>query len=744
MVAEQPGSPLGRVMLLLSNYIFTHGVGREELATSSIVSISKKDGDPTRMEDHRGITLISVLLKAVTSVVTDRISSALESIKFFSSAQAGFRQSEECVGQAIALYEILQLRLRDKVKTFVAFIDIKKAYDTVPHEALLRKMELIGISGKVHEFFRSMYDKGRAAARTSAGLSEPFLILRGVHQGCPASPCLFNIFINDIIDLCDSFGVKVVVRKYHGPNETLSVPGLMFADDVALLSPTCGDLQNCIAAVEAWIIKHEMDFNVKKCAIMGVGEGAQEEVRQRALEWKLHGMSIPIADSYRYLGIPFTLPLISTKVMIDDRLERARRAWLSISGIVRKFSIPLWTRIILVKALIIPVMNYGAELWGMGDARLLKGLQGLYNEILKALLGMKKSQSLASYPTIHAELGFHTLRGMTCAAKARALTKFASLRTPIALLCRNKPLWQKRGPRAACWVYSCEKFLVKPWFHGRGLFDAIIEGLCCPRRVYDGVREIQDEQFFTVNTSQSFKVYTVKRFIELKPYLKYIAKYPTDAVNSVYLCKARLNCLWLVPQLVRAKKNIHENARKLCPLCKEELPEGESLEHLMLRCFYDPLLQLRMRLLAPMMQEALDKILPLYPPDTDELSEEIVKDMLLLVLGGKIKNIPYRMWGRPQPVPPLIDLELCGWVCPPIDISITPVTVIPALPGPIGMPAVPPAPRVPPPMPGCLRVARYLGSLMTMRAPFISELLPQLEPTPQGMAAALPANVGEE
>jgi hypothetical protein len=226
--------------------------------------------------------------------------------------------------------------------------------------------------------------------------------------------------------------------------------------------------------------------------------------------------------------------------------------------------------------------------------------------------------------------------------------------------------------------------------------------------------------------------------------LKYIAKYPTDAVNSVYLCKARLNCLWLVPQLVRAKKNIHENARKLCPLCKEELPEGESLEHLMLRCFYDPLLQLRMRLLAPMMQEALDKILPLYPPDTDELSEEIVKDMLLLVLGGKIKNIPYRMWGRPQPVPPLIDLELCGWVCPPIDISITPVTVIPALPGPIGMPAVPPAPRVPPPMPGCLRVARYLGSLMTMRAPFISELLPQLEPTPQGMAAALPANVGEE
>jgi hypothetical protein len=101
------------------------------------------------------------------------------------------------------------------------------------------------------------------------------------------------------------------------------------------------------------------------------------------------------------------------------------------------------------------------------------------------------------------------------------------------------------------------------------------------------------------------------------------------------------------------------------------------------------------------------------------------------------------MWGQAEPDPPLADLRLSGWICAPIDISIAPATVTLPVPGPI-LPAAPPAPRAPAPLPGCVRVARFLGSLMAMRKPFISELLPQLEPMPQGMAAALPALVGEE
>lgn len=155
------GKGLACVLLYVLNTIFNGNIP-EDLMTSTVVSVPKK-GDLTDMNNYRGISLMPVCVKIVAAVIAQRISSAFEDEHFLSDAQAGFRPEQECVGQVGALLEIIQrwttptreLKNRrrligDELRAFACFIDFKKAYDMVPHEAMLYKLRAYGISGKTY------------------------------------------------------------------------------------------------------------------------------------------------------------------------------------------------------------------------------------------------------------------------------------------------------------------------------------------------------------------------------------------------------------------------------------------------------------------------------------------------------------------------------------------------------------------------------------------------------------------
>ena len=125
-------------------------------------------------------------------------------------------------------------------KTYLAFLDLKKAYDSVPIYNILTKIENIGIRGKCYNFIKNLYLSSKANVRLNMKCSNTFNVQRGVRQGCPFSPILFNLFINDIFQGCKKYGVKC--------GESYCCGGL-FADDIVLCAPTKKKLSKLLKKV---------------------------------------------------------------------------------------------------------------------------------------------------------------------------------------------------------------------------------------------------------------------------------------------------------------------------------------------------------------------------------------------------------------------------------------------------------------------------------------------------------------
>ena len=175
---------------------------------ASIVSIPKK-GDLTDYDNYRGISLINVGIKLITKILTKRISEYGLSNNFNRPEQFCFSSKEECISLFISMCEICQRRQYFNKETYLAFLDLKKAYDSVPIGDILNKIYRLGIRGKSFEFIKNLYVTSKTCVKVDNKYSEFFRILKGVRRGCPLSPILFNLFINDIFTGCSDLGVKI-------------------------------------------------------------------------------------------------------------------------------------------------------------------------------------------------------------------------------------------------------------------------------------------------------------------------------------------------------------------------------------------------------------------------------------------------------------------------------------------------------------------------------------------------------
>jgi hypothetical protein len=537
----------------------------ESWQRAEIVSIPKT-GDLRKPENYRGIALIPVGLKILCALVISRFNKILKTNDILRREQAGFRSREECVAQAASLMEILTRRRTTGETTYMAFIDFKKAYDMVPHEALFAKLDWAGFNGKFMEFLRGLY---RTSTMTPRGTSGCVPVERGLRQGCPMSPSLFNFFINDIFDPIDGFRPQgVVVPSDEG---ILRCPGLLFADDVVLFAESAEDLKQSLLHLERWANRWEMECGVRKCAVMLVSPTQEVDPIVQLREegpWQLHGQDVPLTRRYRYLGIEITDDL-SLDAHIDTNREKGIGAFGRCNRFLTSKSIPLGIRAQAYKTMVLPILAWGSELLPLDKTKYAR-LSQVQNRQLRCISGLRPTSSLGCPIAIGRELDIPPLWVRAASSRVRLYLKASSLKTWLRVLVEQRCKLPQRGTRP--WVTLTDR-----WLRGR---LNIYEGP--PQRpIHKWVMREEWTRTIERTSTVSSIQYERNNFVNGRGYLEDGNYNLLSTPGLLYLFRMRTGS-FLTAQKLSFMGFISPNFRLNCPFCRDQV--AESIGHLLLEC----------------------------------------------------------------------------------------------------------------------------------------------------------------
>ena len=165
----------------LFNKLYDMNVFPSDWCKSVIIPLFKK-GDDKIPDSYRGISLLSIVSKVFTAVLNKTLYTWAEKEDFFCKEQAGFRKEYSTIDHIFTLVTMVKKKLNNKRggKVYVAFIDYKKAFDTVDREKLWETLQKLKTSSKMVNMLKSMYSSVQACVRWGASISE-FFDCRGAY-----------------------------------------------------------------------------------------------------------------------------------------------------------------------------------------------------------------------------------------------------------------------------------------------------------------------------------------------------------------------------------------------------------------------------------------------------------------------------------------------------------------------------------------------------------------------------------
>ena len=599
---HKPQCKQGKCILGIVNILFNSGVIPDAWNISVITAIYKGKWDKSDVVNYRGISVTPTMLNLVSKIVAERLYLALENANYFSVSQAGFRNLEECPTHTIALYEIIKRRWNNGELTFVAFLDIMKAYDNVCHEGILRKLETIGVTGKALRYIRGLYTNAKACVKTSAGLSYVFSLLKGLRQGCPLSCVLFNIFINSILEESERNNKGAVIPGA----ELLRIAGILFADDTALISGSMAHLKESIAYVVKALDHLRLTLGLKKCAILGFGDGAPAIAKAHDPPIEYRGEKVPIESEYIHLGTLIDDQL-NLQRMAEARAKKGRTILAMISPVIRCDSIPLQYRIRMVKLLLGPSLTWGAEVWGCNLPN-MKSCVKVWGDAALTLVRLGMHNTTVTRECVGMELGMHTLQGMIITSRARVLWKIDALKTVVNLLSRNPA-----SNRKLAWFSAARK-----WFLGR--YPDVLNpdnmrlNAMLTKMSLNHLRDDIDLWICRQDHPVSMQRYLNLDLSSTRKWHSYTNRLPYDAIGLNWFARLRIGSIYTVDVLCRMPYSNPTRWKSHCPFCDAE--GKENIFHLLFHCthwagqratYLDPLLDRHTKFGGPTVAQLTDQ-----------------------------------------------------------------------------------------------------------------------------------------
>ena len=351
-----------------------------EWRTANIIVIPKTPGT-ARLEEHRGISLMSCAAKVLNKVLLRRLQSVLD--PFLRYEQNGFRLHRGTTTQILALRRTLEEARLHQATLFCVFVDFRKAFDSVSREALAGVLRAYQVPPRLANTIMALYANTQAVVLTPDGPTDPFATTSGVLQGDTLAPFLFVLLLDWILRTAfpsdtDGFLLRRRTSSRH-PEKRLSV--LVYADDLVLLSSSAEGAQRMLTSLEETAAKVGLFINTNKSEVLTIPADLSATIRCRDHQGLLS--DLPRCHTFRYLGglVP------SVEADLTRRRGLAWAAFRSIRTVLQSVAFSDRLRSQLFKAVVETVLLFNTETWTVTET-LEKRLNATHAGLLRAAFGI--------------------------------------------------------------------------------------------------------------------------------------------------------------------------------------------------------------------------------------------------------------------------------------------------------------------------------------------------------------------